>query len=102
VRALRLQAGRPAFGPSPTCRALATGQSRSFSEQQLMDCGWDYGHNKACDGGDYQPAITYLKHAGGAALEVDYPYVGLDSFCRWERLAGQGQGRPPAPGPPPS
>jgi hypothetical protein len=47
-----------------------------------MDCGWEYGHNKACDGGDYQPAISYLTKAGGAALGADYPYVGLDSFCR--------------------
>jgi hypothetical protein len=53
-----------------------------------MDCGWDYGHNKACDGGDYQPAIHYLKNAGGAALEQDYPYVGLDSFCRCAACGG--------------
>jgi hypothetical protein len=48
-----------------------------------MDCSWDYGHNYACDGGDYQPALTYLAEAGGAALEADYPYQGLDNFCRW-------------------
>ncbi len=66
----------------PACRALATGQARSFSEQQLMDCSCDYGHNYACDGGDYQAALTYLAHNGGAALEADYPYQGLDNFCR--------------------
>ncbi len=31
----------------------ATGEPRSFSEQQLIDCAWPHGPH-GCDGGDYQ------------------------------------------------
>lgn len=51
-------------------------------------CRWDYGVNQACDGGDYQPAITYIvQAAGGAAMEADYPYEGVDNFCRAQKTA---------------
>ena len=30
----------------------ATGEYKSLSEQQILDCSWDYGWNHACDGGD--------------------------------------------------
>ncbi|GIL80283.1 hypothetical protein Vretimale_17448 [Volvox reticuliferus] len=59
-----------------------TGQSLSFSEQQLVDCAWDYG-NSGCGGGDVVPAFRYLLRVGGAAAqEADYPYMGQNGFCR--------------------
>ena len=31
---------------------MQTGEYLSLSEQQVMDCSWNYGENHACDGGD--------------------------------------------------
>ena len=35
---------------------LPAGKEVRFSEQQLMDCCWKFGHNHACDGGAWPPA----------------------------------------------
>lgn len=48
----------------------------------MMDCSWSYGLNKACDGGDYDAAMDYLKQAGGVVGENAYEYLGADGFCR--------------------
>ena len=48
---------------------------------------------QACDGGDYQPAISYASKSGGSQLEAAYPYEGIDDFCR--------TGAKNAPGAPP-
>ncbi|KAK9815144.1 hypothetical protein WJX73_008694 [Symbiochloris irregularis] len=61
---------------------LATGNTSSFSEQQLMDCSWGHGANKACDGGDQDRAMDYVVEAGGVAPEASYTYMGADGFCR--------------------
>ncbi|GIL54871.1 hypothetical protein Vafri_10565, partial [Volvox africanus] len=59
-----------------------TGQSVSFSEQQFLDCSWNFG-NTGCGGGDVVPALKYLLQVGGvAAQEADYPYIGQNGFCR--------------------
>ncbi|WIA34990.1 hypothetical protein OEZ86_013270 [Tetradesmus obliquus] len=58
----------------------ATGQSLSLSEQQLVDCSWEYGNN-GCQGGEMEPAIQYVADAGGAAAEEDYQYRGQNMFC---------------------
>lgn len=60
----------------------ATGERRSFSEQQLVDCAFDWGVD-ACDGGDAEPAINFIAHSGGAAIEQDYYYQGVVGYCRW-------------------
>jgi hypothetical protein len=59
---------------------LATGQTLSLSEQQLVDCSWEYGNN-GCQGGEMEPAIQYVADAGGAASEEDYQYRGQNMFC---------------------
>ena len=59
----------------------SAGKAHHFSEQQLMDCSWDYGLNQACDGGDYDAALDYLIDAGGSALDQDYEYLGQDGWC---------------------
>ena len=58
-----------------------TGQAAHFSEQQLMDCSWDYEGNSACDGGSYDGALDYLTDAGGVALDSEYEYLGQDGWC---------------------
>lgn len=47
-----------------------------------MDCSWGHGLNKACDGGDYDAAMNYLKEYGGLIGEEEYQYLGADAFCR--------------------
>eukprot|EP00879_Flechtneria_rotunda_P007527 GHRR01007896.1.p1 GENE.GHRR01007896.1~~GHRR01007896.1.p1 ORF type:complete len:555 (+),score=166.79 GHRR01007896.1:1913-3577(+) len=59
---------------------VATGQTLSLSEQQLVDCSWEYGNN-GCQGGEMEPAIQYIADAGGAASEEDYQYMGQNMFC---------------------
>ena len=48
----------------------------------MMDCSWGYGLNKACDGGDYDAAMDYLKQIGGPRGESGYEYLGADGYCR--------------------
>lgn len=66
----------------------ATGQALSFSEQQMVDCSWDY-ENNGCAGGNVEPAIQYIVDSGGAVQEGDYPYAGQNTWCR-----GPGSSRP--------
>jgi cathepsin L len=107
-----------------------TGNGRSFSEQQLIDCAWDEvgdsarwhvaqpaaqtapglglplipargqtllppnpkppqrqpqpQGSKGCDGGDPIDAIDYVAKKGGIAQTQDYPYRGLNGYCRSE------------------
>jgi len=69
----------------PSLRLQSTrhvaGRAAHFSEQQLMDCSWDYEGNSACDGGNYDGALDYLIDAGGAVLDAEYEYLGQDSWC---------------------
>jgi hypothetical protein len=49
----------------------ATGEARSFSEQQLIDCAWDEGVH-GCSGGDYQPGwvlVVWLRLCFFAAAQ---------------------------------
>ena len=57
------------------------GREVRLSEQQLMDCSWNF-ENAACDGGEQDAAIDYMVGAGGIAGEADYEYMGQDGFCR--------------------
>ncbi|VDN09100.1 unnamed protein product [Dibothriocephalus latus] len=52
--------------------AIKTGVLRSLSNQQLMDCSWEYG-NQGCNGGLMPLAFQYVKKFGVEA-EVDYRY----------------------------
>jgi len=75
---------------------LATGQPHSFSEQQLMDCSWNYGTNAACGGGDADAAIDWLveKRGGRPADEAAYPYAGASGWCDGVRHEGGDGGGP--------
>lgn len=61
---------------------LATGEALSLSEQQIVDCSWDY-EVSGCNGGEMEPAIQYIADHGGAMQEADYQYLGVNGFCRW-------------------
>ena len=56
---------------------LATGQLRSLSEQQLIDCSTK--GNKGCQGGIMEAAFQYIMANGGIDSEADYNYTsGMD------------------------
>jgi hypothetical protein len=43
---------------------------------------------KGCDGGDAQPAFAYVVKSGGVAQTQDYPYKGLNGWCRCGLVLG--------------
>lgn len=72
------------FGATATMEGawyVQTGEKRSFSEQQILDCAYDWG-NSGCDGGDSKPAINYVAKHGGIAIEQDYYYHSTGDFCK--------------------
>lgn len=62
---------------------VATNESISLSEQQMVDCAWDY-FNYACEGGFITMAILYIIRNGGSASELSYPYKGVDDYCKFK------------------
>jgi KDEL-tailed cysteine endopeptidase len=68
-----------AIGAVETLHSLNAGKMVRFSEQELVDCSWDYG-NMGCAGGWMDDAFRYIVDHG-IASEEDYPYKGYDSTC---------------------
>uniref|UniRef100_A0A9J2PWH4 Peptidase C1A papain C-terminal domain-containing protein n=1 Tax=Ascaris lumbricoides TaxID=6252 RepID=A0A9J2PWH4_ASCLU len=58
-------------GTVESAYAIGTGELKSLSEQQLLDCNVE---NNACDGGDIDKALRYV-YEEGLMTEYDYPYV---------------------------
>lgn len=54
--------------------AQRTGQLVEFSEQNLLDCTWNYG-NKGCGGGFVYAAFAHTKANNGIDTESCYPYT---------------------------
>jgi len=61
----------------------SSGKLSSFSEQDLMDCGWGTA-GVACSGGNPQAAMDFVIKRGGACLETEYPYEGVQGICRYD------------------
>lgn len=72
------------FGTTGTIEGayfLKTGNLVRLSQQQLIDCSWNY-QNNGCDGGEDFRAYQYIMNAGGLASEDDYgAYLGVDGKC---------------------
>jgi len=54
------------------------GEHKTFSEQQLVDCD---GYDDGCDGGEFLPALQWIKENGGLQSDSDYPYEARDQKC---------------------
>lgn len=65
---------------------VATGEIISLSEQQIVDCSWNYDVN-GCWGGNGEPALSFIADFGGAASEEAYPYLGVNSMCKTNTTA---------------
>lgn len=58
---------------------IVTGELKSLSEQELIDC--DRTYNLGCNGGLMDYAFDFIVTNGGIDTEDDYPYEGLDGIC---------------------
>jgi C1A family cysteine protease len=60
---------------------LATGQLKSLSEQQLVDCAKKQG-NQGCNGGLMDNGFQYIIKNGGIGAEDAYPYTARGGQCK--------------------
>ncbi len=68
---------------------LGKGRNVTFSEQQLVDCAWNF-NNYGCDGGLPSQAFEYIKSAGGLETSLTYPYTGKDGECNFRSRVAVG------------
>merc|ERR1712226_107098 len=68
--------------------AIATGELKSFSEQQIVDCAnLKHGYlSFGCNGGNQSVAFNYLK-VNYAEAEDSYPYTAADGECAYDESA---------------
>ncbi|KAL6776200.1 hypothetical protein ACKKBG_A20235 [Auxenochlorella protothecoides x Auxenochlorella symbiontica] len=58
-----------------------TGVQTLLSEQNLLDCNW-METNHGCFGGQQVAAMDWIFANGGLAAQADYPYVGVNDWCK--------------------
>lgn len=64
---------------------IKTGELKSFSEQQLVDCSKD---NGGCNGGDMGLAMDYASK-NPLEVEANYPYKGANGDCQYAAAKGE-------------
>ena len=69
-------------GPIEENYAIKYGRQIVLSEQQVVDCSWDY-DNYGCGGGLYANGYSYVQDNGLQEL-VDYPYNAVDGVCFYD------------------
>lgn len=69
-----------ATGAMEGAYALAKGELKSFSEQELVDCSKNYG-NQGCEGGLMDQAFKFAID-NGMCTEKDDPYVASETSCK--------------------
>ena len=65
---------------------LTTSELVSLSEQELVDCDTS-GVDQGCEEGLMDDAFKFIQQNHGLALEVCYPYKGVDRTCNPNREA---------------
>jgi len=70
------------MGNIEALHAIKTKEVLDLSEQQLVDCDREY--DMGCEGGLMEYSFQYLVE-NGCMLEQDYPYVGYDDTCKYDR-----------------
>jgi len=68
-------------GSLETVAAVKSGKLVGISEQQIVDCAWDY-PNQGCNGGFAAAAYQWIIDNGGIATEESYPYLAQDGYCQ--------------------
>ncbi|CAG13112.1 unnamed protein product, partial [Tetraodon nigroviridis] len=63
--------------------AINTGKLVPLSEQQLVDCAWDF-NNHGCNGGLPSQAFEYIKYNKGLMTESGYPYTAFEGKCKYK------------------
>ena len=78
---------------------LSSGKAFSVSEQQFMDCSWNFGANSACGGGDADAALDWLvkERRGEFQVEGEYQYIGAAGFCQKPQQGEEGARRQQQP-----
>jgi C1A family cysteine protease len=72
-----------AIGAVEGINQIVTGDLKSLSEQELVDC--DTSYNEGCNGGLMDYAFEFIIKNGGIDTEEDYPYKGVDGRCDQNR-----------------
>ena len=68
------------IGALESLHAINHGKIIEFSEQEIVDCSWDYGNN-GCNGGWTTTTYDYIID-NGIASEADYGYKGYEQTCK--------------------
>lgn len=66
-----------------TCQWRKTGSLVSLSEQNLIDCTWDFG-NEGCLGGLMTNVFSWMQHSGGINSAANYPYSASEGRCQFK------------------